>query len=91
MNHAKEFFKEILLSISPVVLNVLLLAIFVIDVSGSGPMAVTFILAFSQGAASYYTQADALDAFGVIALIAMTPVVMVEILGTIYKLRQKNS
>lgn len=57
----------------------------------SGPMAVTFILAFAQGAAAHNPQSDALDAFGVIALIAMTPVVMVEILGTIYKIRQETA
>lgn len=57
----------------------------------SGPMAVTFILAFAQGAAAQNPQADALDGFGVIALIAMTPVVMVEILGTLYKLNEKKA
>lgn len=57
----------------------------------SGPMAVTFILAFAQGASSYIPQADPLDAFGVIALIAMTPVVMVEILGTIYKVNESRT
>ena len=56
----------------------------------SGPMAVTFILAFAQGAAAQNPHADALDAFGVIALIAMTPVVMVEILGALYKIREMN-
>lgn len=56
----------------------------------TGPMAVTFILAFAQGASSYLPQANPLDAFGVITLIAVTPVVMVEILGAIYKLNESK-
>lgn len=56
----------------------------------SGPMAVTFILAFAQGAASYLPQAEPLDAFGVIAFIAMTPVIMVELLGSQYKFRHRK-
>lgn len=51
----------------------------------SGPMAVTFILAFAQGAANYIPGADALDAFGVIAFIALTPIITVEILGVLYQ------
>lgn len=56
----------------------------------SGPMAVTFILAFAQGAASYLPQAEPLDAFGVIAFIAMTPLIMVELLGSLYKFRHRK-
>lgn len=51
----------------------------------SGPMAVTFILAFAQGASDFLPSADALDAFGVIAFVALTPIIMVETLGVIYK------
>lgn len=50
----------------------------------SGPMAVTFILAFTQGAASYIPGADTLDAFGVIAFIALTPIITIQILGVLY-------
>lgn len=56
----------------------------------SGPMAVTFILAFAQGAASYLPGANALDAFGVIAFIALTPIITVQILGVIYKQHQNK-
>lgn len=55
----------------------------------SGPMAVTFILAFAQGAANYISTADALDAFGVIAFIALTPIITVQILGVAYNIRSK--
>ena len=51
----------------------------------SGPMTVTFILAFAQGASDYLPGADALDAFGVIAFVALTPIIMVEVLGILYK------
>jgi hypothetical protein len=51
----------------------------------SGPMAATFILAYAQGAASIVPTADVLaDGFGVIALIAMTPTVAIQVLGLIY-------
>lgn len=56
----------------------------------SGPMTATFILAFSQGAADFLPHTDALDAFGVIAFVAMTPVVMVEILGSYYQFKSKK-
>lgn len=51
----------------------------------SGPMAVTFILAFAQGASSFIPDANALDAFGVIAFIALVPIISVLILGVIFK------
>ncbi|MGH2119700.1 DUF1538 domain-containing protein, partial [Aerococcus sp. L_32] len=58
----------------------------------SGPMTATFILAFAQGVADTLPQADILvDGFGIIAMVAMTPVLMVQILGLIYKLRVKNN
>lgn len=57
----------------------------------SGPMTATFILAFSQGAADHLPHTDALDAFGVIAFVAMTPVVMVEILGSYYQFKSRRT
>ncbi|MHC3417820.1 DUF1538 domain-containing protein [Aerococcus urinae] len=57
----------------------------------SGPMTATFILAFAQGAADYLPNANALDAFGVIAFVAMIPVIMVELLGLIFKIQTKTS
>lgn len=57
----------------------------------SGPMTATFILAFSQGAADYLPHTDALDAFGVIAFVAMTPVVMVAILGSYYQFKSRRT
>lgn len=55
----------------------------------SGPMSATFVLAFTQGVADVWPTADVLaDGFGVIALIAMTPVLSIMVLGAIFKMRR---
>lgn len=52
----------------------------------SGPMTATFILAFAQGVAEAIEGADVLmDAFGVIAMVALTPLIAIQILGLIYE------
>lgn len=57
----------------------------------SGPMTATFILAFAQGAASMIPTASVIvDGFGVIAMVAMTPILSIMILGSIYKIRVKK-
>lgn len=57
----------------------------------SGPMTATFILAFTQGAAGATQGADVVaDGFGVIALVAMTPLIALQILGLIYKIKTKR-
>jgi len=54
----------------------------------SGPMTATFILAFTQGAADAVPSADILvDGFGMIAMVAMTPVIALQILGLIFKIK----
>ena len=51
----------------------------------SGPMTATFILAFAQGVAEAVEGADVLmDAFGVIAMVALTPLIAIQILGLVY-------
>ena len=53
----------------------------------SGPMTATFILAFAQGAAESFEGANVLiDGFGIIALVALTPLITLQILGVIYKI-----
>lgn len=50
----------------------------------SGPMTATFILAFTQGIAEGVPTADLLlDGFGVVALVAMAPLITLQILGLI--------
>jgi hypothetical protein len=57
----------------------------------SGPMTATFILAFTQGIAAGVPQADLLlDGFGVVALVAMAPLITLQILGLISVWRGKD-
>ena len=58
----------------------------------SGPMSATFVLAFAQGVADSIPTADVLrDGFGIIAMIAMTPVLSIMILGSINKIQTIRS
>jgi hypothetical protein len=56
----------------------------------SGPMASTFILSFAIGSSVAMGGNPASDAFGVIIFVSMTPVVIVELLGLVYKRTQKK-
>lgn len=57
----------------------------------SGPMTATFILAFAQGAADAIESADVLiDGFGMIAMVAMTPIIALQLLGFIFKIKSKK-
>jgi hypothetical protein len=57
----------------------------------SGPMTATFILAFAQGAAESIDGADVLvDGFGIIAMVAMTPIIALQTLGLIFKIKSKK-
>lgn len=54
----------------------------------TGPMTATFILAFTQGAADAIEGANVLvDGFGVIAMVALAPLISLQILGLIFKLK----
>ena len=57
----------------------------------SGPMSVTFLLAFAQGVAMSSESADVLkEGFGIISVIALAPIITMEILGLIYKIKLKG-
>lgn len=57
----------------------------------SGPMTATFILAFAQGVAESIEGANVLvDGFGIIAMVAMTPLIALQILGFIFKIKSKK-
>lgn len=57
----------------------------------SGPMTATFILAFAQGAAEKISYANVLiDGFGIIAMVAMTPIITLQILGLLYKIKSSK-
>lgn len=52
----------------------------------SGPMTATFILAFANGAAEAIEGANVLvDGFGMISMVALTPIIALQILGLIFK------
>jgi hypothetical protein len=57
----------------------------------SGPMTATFILAFAQGAAEAIEGANVMvDGFGMIAMVALTPLIALQILGLIFKVKSKK-
>ena len=51
----------------------------------SGPLTSTFVLSFTLGAAS---SSGNQDSFGVIALVAMMPLIAIQIMGIIFKIKQ---
>lgn len=54
----------------------------------SGPMTASFILAFAQGAAESIESANVLvDGFGVIAMVALTPIIALQVLGLLFKIK----
>ncbi|MFS8501864.1 MAG: DUF1538 domain-containing protein [Caldicoprobacter sp.] len=57
----------------------------------SGPMTATFILAFIQGAAEAVEGANVLvDGFGMIAMVASMPLIALQILGLVYKVKSRK-
>ena len=54
----------------------------------SGPMTATFLLPFAMGASAALGGNIITDAFGTIAFVAMTPLVAVQIMGAVYKLKK---
>ena len=57
----------------------------------SGPMTATFLLPFAVGACSAVGGNVVEDAFGLVALVAMTPLIAIQILGLVYKLKSGKS
>jgi hypothetical protein len=57
----------------------------------SGPMCTTFLLPFAMGACEG-TGGDLMaDAFGIVAMVAMTPLIVIQLMGLVYKLRTKEA
>ena len=56
----------------------------------SGPMSSSFLLAFTLGASSAAGGDPFTDAFGIVALIAMTPLITIQFLGLLYRKRQNQ-
>ena len=55
----------------------------------SGPMTTTFLLPFAMGACEALGGNVLTDAFGVVAMVAMTPLLTIQVLGLIYKHKEK--
>ncbi len=57
----------------------------------TGPMTATFILAFTTGVASRTETANVLiDGFGMIALVALAPILTLQFVGLLYQFKRKN-
>ena len=56
----------------------------------SGPMTASFLLPLAIGACRAVGGNVVADAFGVVALVAMTPLIAIHILGVLYRLRQRR-
>lgn len=57
----------------------------------SGPMTATFLLPFAMGACVSVGGNIVTDAFGVVAMVAMTPLITIQVLGMVYKLRTSRT
>lgn len=53
----------------------------------SGPMTATFLLPFATGACQSVGGDMLLDAFGIVAMVAMTPLITIQMLGVAYKIK----
>lgn len=56
----------------------------------SGPMTATFLLPFAQGACLAVGGDIVADAFGVVAMVAMTPLITIQVLGIVFKVKQSH-
>lgn len=57
----------------------------------SGPMTATFLLPFAMGACGSLGGDILTDAFGIVALVAMTPLLTIQILGMAYRFKQRRA
>ncbi|MCL1805842.1 MAG: DUF1538 domain-containing protein [Clostridiales bacterium] len=55
----------------------------------SGPMTATFLLPFTMGACDAVGGNVMTQAFGIVAMVAMTPLITIQMLGLIYMLKEK--
>ena len=57
----------------------------------SGPMTATFMLQFMIGASTVIGGNPLVDAFGVVAMVAMTPLITVQLMGLVAQLRTRKA
>lgn len=56
----------------------------------SGPMTATFLLPFAMGACQVLGGNIITDAFGIVAMVAMTPLITIQIMGLIYRIKESS-
>ena len=56
----------------------------------SGPMTATFLLPLAQGACAAVGGDLAADAFGVVAMVAMTPLITIQVLGVVSRIKNRK-
>lgn len=57
----------------------------------SGPMTATFLLPFAQGACIAVGGNIVTDAFGVVAMVAMAPLITIQVLGMAYRMQKSHA
>ena len=57
----------------------------------SGPLTATFMLPMAMGACTALGGSVMTDAFGLVALVAMMPLITIQVMGVIYELRSRRS
>jgi hypothetical protein len=57
----------------------------------SGPMSSTFLLPLAMGTCEGVGGDMMIDAFGIVAIVAMTPLIVIQFMGLIYNLKQKEA
>lgn len=57
----------------------------------SGPMTATFLLPFAIGVSQALGGNIVTDAFGLVAMVAMTPLIAIQIMGLIYQIRSRKA
>ena len=56
----------------------------------SGPMTATFLLPFAMGACEAVGGNIVADAFGIVSMVAMTPLIAIQIMGLIYRIKDSR-
>ena len=57
----------------------------------SGPMTATFLLPLAMGACEAVGGNIITDAFGIVAMVAMTPLITIQIMGLVFKLKERKA
>ena len=57
----------------------------------SGPMTATFLLPFAMGVCDAVGGNILTDAFGIVAMVAMAPLITIQILGLIYRIKMRRA